>query len=576
MTLMMSQPRIDVESPVVPTVVFDPPIVKPGQKAIYRVTFNALEESVEWPAKVPVPPGVEFQPGGHGQMLSMAGATLLPRTTFNFRLWPKTTGEVTIPAFTVSVYGQPVTVPAARLEVTPVPPPSLGPAQCLVLEVPQTNVFVGEAVPVSIVFPGLVGFAMQGQAPVQLNGQGFITDLSTFRPRFETRAQASGRAGAQVFLYDGMLTPIAAGKLSLSAQSFVAVRPASLSIGGPAINPNLPNYTLLDSDPLELQVRPLPRSGRLAGFTGAVGIFAVTTPQLSTNVVRVGEPVRLSVKIRGEGNLLRLVPPPPPRPRDWQILAGSTDTLPPQIIQAQGFTTFSFALIPLSEKARFTPAIPFSCFDPEQAVYRDLTIPSVPVTVKPGYGPVDLQAIARANAIAVEPEKEPTLGDLAASPGLAAASLSPVQRRIWFSLFQLAPASVFAGLWFWDKRRRYFEQHPDELLRRRARRALRREWRALHHAARAGDAPRFASAVVSALRVACAPHLPAEPRALVGSDVLALLPEADRAGHSGTVVRRFFAVFDAERFATASGGTDELLALQPDLERVLEQLEERL
>jgi hypothetical protein len=141
---------------------------------------------------------------------------------------------------------------------------------------------------------------------------------------------------------------------------------------------------------------------------------------------------------------------------------------------------------------------------------------------------------------------------------------------------QLAPGAAFLGLWGWDRRRRHLEKHPDILLRRRARRVLHREWRALRRAARAGDAPRFADAAFNALRVACAPHYPAEPRALVGSDVLSLLPEPDRAGRAGDVVRRVFAVADASRFGTTSADATALLARQSDLENVLQQLEERL
>jgi len=247
-----------------------------------------------------------------------------------------------------------------------------------------------------------------------------------------------------------------------------------------------------------------------------------------------------------------------------------------QIIQAQGFTTFNFTLIPLSDKARYTPPIPFSCFDPHQQIYRDLTIPSVAVEVTPGLVPVDLQALVQAHATEIEPEREPVLSDLAVAPGLSSGSLSPWQRRLWFPLIQLVPLTALLGLWYWDRRRRYFELHPNELLRRRARRALRRERRAIERAVQAGDAPRFASTVASALRVACAPHYPAEPRALVGSDVLALLPESERGGRAGDVVRRFFAIFDAERFASASSGKGDLLSLRPELERVLQHLEDRL
>ena len=130
-----------------------------------------------------------------------------------------------------------------------------------------------------------------------------------------------------------------------------------------------------------------------------------------------------------------------------------------------------------------------------------------------------------------------------------------------------------------DRRRRYLEDHPEILLRRRARRALHREWRTLRRAARAGDVPGFATAAVSALRVGSAPHFPAEPRALVGSDVLQLLTELEKpssADGKPAVVRRIFAAADSSRFAIAPEGVTNLLVLQPEIERVLEALEMRL
>jgi hypothetical protein len=54
------------------------------------------------------------------------------------------------------------------------------------------------------------------------------------------------------------------------------------------------------------------------------------------------------------------------------------------------------------------------------------------------------------------------------------------------------------------------------------------------------------------------------------------LPEGDRAGRVGQIVRRFFAVTDAELFATAPPGAGELLGLQPEVEGVLQKLDERL
>jgi hypothetical protein len=241
-----------------------------------------------------------------------------------------------------------------------------------------------------------------------------------------------------------------------------------------------------------------------------------------------------------------------------------------------GVFTFTYTLVPLTDAARATPPIPFSYFDPKANRYVDLTIPPVPLTVKAGATPGDLTLLMQTNLTAVEPEQELVLSGLAASRGRTAHSLALPQQQAWFPLVQLAPGLCFFGLWRWDRRRRYLEQHPDILLRRRARRALRRQWRALRRAARAADAAGFASTAVNAMRIACAPHYPAEPRALVGGDVLPLLSDHERAGRGGEVVRRFFAVTDAARFDTAPPSAMELLPLMPDLERVLQQLEQKL
>ena len=73
------------------------------------------------------------------------------------------------------------------------------------------------------------------------------------------------------------------------------------------------------------------------------------------------------------------MPPAAPRSRDWQVIAD-----PPP---ATGFT-----LIPLTDEAQETPAIPFSYFDPATGKYVDLTIPSLPVTVVGEGLPVELAA----------------------------------------------------------------------------------------------------------------------------------------------------------------------------------------
>ena len=575
MNLMLAQPQIDVDSPVTPVAAFDPPVIRPGQSSTYRVKINALEASIEWPDQIEAP-NLSLREGGRAQILAPIGGKLQPHTTLNYHARVSQPGQYSFPAFTIQVYGKPVTIPAAQLSVVENPSGPVSPEQLLRFELAATNVYVGQPVRVRIALPSTPGTPIQPVGMVEINGQGFIVDQSSIRQQLGAIARPDGMGSMAGFIYETTLTPIATGTLTAFAQGIVGNRYTSgiLLPSGPG---GAVDYTLLDSEPMQLHVRPLPHEGQLPGFTGAFAPLSVETPNLSTNLLRVGDPVKLTVKIHGDpfNNLLRLVPPAAPESPEWQVLE-TTETPPPQQVQAQSFATFTYSLIPLTAKAERTPAIPFSCFDAERGVYRDISIASVPVEILPGSVPSDLAAIAKARAVDAAAEKEPVLSGLAAAPGLAARSLVPVQRQIWFPLIQLVPALSFFGLWWWDRRRRYLEQHPGIVRCRRARRALRRHWRAMGSAAQRGDAPRYAAAAVDALKVASAPHYPAQPQALVGADVLALLPLEERTGRAGEVIRRFFAVTDATRFGAASPDGQELLNLQPELERVLTKFDEQL
>jgi len=579
MSLMISQPKIELGAPVIPTASFDPPVVRPGELSIYRVTFNALEETIDWPTEITSKPKLDLRTGGRGQVLQMMGPFMEPRTTFNYRVRPRAEGQFAVPEFTVNVDGKSIVVPAARLEVTSSPATSAPPAQQLYLEIPTTNLFAGQSTRVRVMLPGPVQGPLHGLTQVQLVGDGFIPEPSAAHQRIERKE--IGGTPVMVLTYETLLTPIATGKLTLFAQAFSLGDRFSggIVLPSPAVLPGgFAQYLLLDSDPAQVQVIPLPQKGQLPGFTGAIGSFALDPPRLTTNVVRVGDSLQLSARVTGDANLSRLVAPPPPDSRQWQIFPGHAEGIPAQPF-GPGWATVTYTLVPLDPAAAATPAIPFSYFDPQSSSYVDLTIPSVPVTVKPGAATADSELLFTTNSVDQESEPEPALSDLAKAPGRTVATLAPLQERSWFPAMQIAPAAVFVGLWFWDRRRRYLEQHPMILIRRRARRAFRRQCRAVRRAASASDAPAFATAAVTAMRVACAPHFAAEPRALVGADVLQLLDgngQTDGSKRATEVVRRFFALTDAQRFAMAAGDAKELLGLQSELDRVLEHLGERL
>ena len=410
-----------------------------------------------------------------------------------------------------------------------------------------------------VVLPAGTSNQIEALREIQLNGDGLMTDKTASHESIEV-VNLNGQL-KPAFLREMTVTPIAAGPLKLSAQAFTAGREFTgpISIHGPVILASGPTkYVLLVSDPVAIQVRPLPSEDQPPGFIGAIGNFFFSPPQLSTNRLHVGEPVTLKVVFHGANDLSRFVPPLPPRSHDWQIIADQ----PP----ANGFT-----LIPLTDEVQTTPAIPFCYFNPASAKYVDLTIPPLPVTVIDEGLPMQLPAL--------DDEAKSTvplnLSGLATTPGKTVASLQPLQLRGWFVGLQLVPVFGFFGLWQWDRRRRFLEAHPEIVRRRQARRALQRQKRKLQNAIAGGDTAAFIQHAAGAMSIAAAPHYPANPQALVGGDVLAQLTDAERNGPAGETVKNIFAVADA-RFAIAPQTKADMLALEADVESVLSILEKKL
>jgi hypothetical protein len=557
--LQQPQPAVEVPSSVTATATFDPPVVSPGEKTFYRVSVDATESSIQWPGNLAAPPGLNLGPVARGQFTQFLGNKFLPLTSFIYEVRAAAPGHFAISNFTVEVYGKPLEIPAAGLDVI-AGNPHPQPARQLVMELSATNLFLGQPFRARVVLPSGPGNQAEALREIQINGSGLMTDKAAMRQAIEP-VNLNGQL-KPAFICEMEVTPIAAGPMKISAQGFTAGRDfgGAISIQGQVVIPaGPPEYVLLVSDAVEINIRPLPVEGVLPGFTGAIGKFRCDPPQLSTNRLRVGDPAHLKVVIHGEGGLTRLVPPNPPLSPDWQIIADN----PPDT----GYT-----LIPLTDEARQTPAIPFSCFDPATAKYVDLTIPPLPVTVFEEGLPAQLSA----GDDEAQSAAAPKLGELATTPGQLAGSLEPLQLRGWFVCAQFAPVLGFFALWRWDRHRRFLEAHPEIVRRRLARRALRREKRALERAASTGDAAAFVQHAAHAMKISCAPHFPAHPRALVCADVLAQLDGADRAGdRAGETVRKIFAAADAQFAATAQTQSG-LLELHPEVEAVLKQLEERL
>ncbi|MCO5052122.1 MAG: BatD family protein [Verrucomicrobiae bacterium] len=569
--LMLTQPPMDVSTNVTVTAELDPPIIAAGEQSTYRVTISALDDSIRWPADILAPLDLTLQFGSRAQMLEPGADRIRPFTTINHHVTARRVGTYTIPEFKVQVYGNPVTVPAVQLKVVATPPDNLPPAPRLYLQLTETNIYCGQPVEFQVYLPSPSNNFVQALSQMQLNGDGVLLDQSAARQRVQA-LEFMGRL-RPVFIYESTLTPLVAGRLDVSAQGFTMLNPRGTPTGVS------PRFLLLDSDTVQLNVEPLPRTGELPGFTGAIGKFSALPPQLSAGVIRVGDMVKLMVAFESQSGARRLVAPPPPAVTNWQVYpAVSERSMMPPAGNPNGpgaIMAFSYTLIPLADHLTETPAIPFSSFDPEQKQYVDLTIPPQPIRVEAGAASAEAQALAQA-AAAPEPESKLQLSELADAPGRRTNPFAAPQLSRGFLIGQLVPFAALVILWYWARRRQFLERHPEVVRKRAARRALRQERRVLRAAARANDEARFASSAVQALRLACAPHFPAAPAALVSRDILEVFDEPTRTSRAAEMVRAFFVQTDEAQFGATPPPAGELLGWQSELNVLLDVLEAKL
>lgn len=556
--LQMRQPSVNLDTPVTVRAYFDPPLVRPGDRTFYRVEVTANESAIQWPASLPAPAELKCKAVARGQITSYTGNTFRPLTTFLYELEPAAAGQFLVTNFSITCDGQTVAVPSATLMVVMEDLASPPPRQ-LELEVMTTNLYIGQPFQVQVRLPAGPRNQIEALREIKVNGQGLMTDENAVRQSIEVVNDRGQLRPA--FIGEMTVTPIETGPQTNFAQGYTAGREFSgpISIHGRVSLPGgPPKFVFLISDPIPLNVRPLPSEGELPGFTGAMGFFYRDPPQLSTNRLRIGQPVHLQLAFHGAGDLTRLVPPAAPVSRDWQVIADS----PPAI----GYT-----LIPLTDEATATPAIPFCSFDAATGKYCDLSTPALPVTVIGEGLPGELADTDQGGNAAVSLK----LSGPAGVPGKSVSSLTPLQLRGWFVGIQLLPVAGLGLLWQWDRRRRYLEAHPEIVRRRRARRELRRKRAELERAVAAGDAAAFLQLAAAAMRIAVAPHYPANPQALVGGDVLAQLDAEAQPGRAGETVKKLFAAADRQ-FAAIPQGPADWLELKNDVDAVLTILEEKL
>jgi len=138
------------------------------------------------------------------------------------------------------------------------------------------------------------------------------------------------------------------------------------------------------SDPVELNVLPLPEEGRPADFSGLVGAFQIES-KLEPSEVKAGESATLTVLLSGRGNVNRIPDLKVPELEQTKIYADQP------ILQVEhddkglvGSKTMKWALVPEDQGLYQIPVLTVSYFHPQYRRYVTIRTSPHALSVLPG------------------------------------------------------------------------------------------------------------------------------------------------------------------------------------------------
>ncbi len=142
----------------------------------------------------------------------------------------------------------------------------------------------------------------------------------------------------------------------------------------------------LSTDPIPVEVRPLPAEGRPADFSGLVGRFALKATPSATRVA-LGDSVTLDVVLTGDGTLSGFSLPGAPEDAGYRVYDDQPEVTA-KVVDGRFVARAHFrrAIVPEREGRVEVAPVAVTVFDPAAGRYRTLRTDPVVLEVTPGEG----------------------------------------------------------------------------------------------------------------------------------------------------------------------------------------------
>jgi hypothetical protein len=323
------------------------------------------------------------------------------------------------------------------------------------------------------------------------------------------------------------------------------------------------------SDPIEIDVKPLPEDGKPPGFSGLVGNFDITATIDNTRA-STNEALTYRLRIEGQGNLRTVPEPHVDFPSGFEVY-------PPEVKEqveradnrVSGSKVYEYVLIPRTPGSKTIPSVRLDYFDVGRGTYA--TAVTQPIDVDVVGEAVEGPTIAGRSRGSIEQLREDIRFIRIAAPHFQTqGQLLFTQPAFWIVF--LIPVGVVGGAWGFRRHRDRLEGDVAYARRRRANRVARKRLARAKSLQSSASPREFYAEIARALQGFLGDKLNLAEAGLIKDYVNTSLasrgvPQAAIDEYLGCID-----MCDRQRFAPSEANRDEMKAFLKRAERAMSEL----
>jgi hypothetical protein len=328
--------------------------------------------------------------------------------------------------------------------------------------------------------------------------------------------------------------------------------------------------SVLRSNSITLDVKPLPETKKPSDFTGAVGSYSWRI-SIDKDTVEVDQPITLKASIVGSGNIKKLPGVEIPELQNFRFYdSGSNENISSKGYKISGFKSFEWVLIPTAPGEYELPELKFSFFDPWSKKYRTQSKKPGTIYVKPS----SMASLAPGDrSVNIIPSANVGFNYIVTDLSEKQAKV-PLYKSKLVWLLQLLPILWFIGLASFINRRKKFEGDKAYARRKRASKAAQKALKQAHDGI--NNPQTFYSLVFNGIIGFISDKLNITAAGLTNSQIIQLLKETQQCDSIIDDLANFIDECDSGRFTPIKPSSKQARQIYNRAEILLSELDRSL